>query len=493
MYIEKNGINTLGLLRPKEINGIEMLNNIWKINWEGIIDESIHEQIIENTYDNNYKYVDDILKPLIGIYPLNIIEQRWVKTFINKVKEAITVEYLIYEKNYNLTNENMTKGEFVAIRSDIFRAVDEADYIKGTTLDSYKRETKLLKYIKQQIKKIVRMTDQQFDSEEFIKYYVKYKESSKPLHLVITNSISSFLGMSSYAPKKSGSDNNRLWTSCQSALYSESGYLRSLPSNFLDSGSLIAYVTDRVGINFLKYGEKVLRANDNIDNETMHQQMYARYIVRALKSNEDERPIIAFDRAYHSSMYTETILNTIAPIIKNIGYTLALHYSRNIAQMENVFDDRQYTKHKSAIDANSAFPIQASIKHNNSSYEYDKCETCAHTINRNCDNCDNDNDCDDCEFYGITRCGECINFDGVECANRFCHECASNSFKCRYKINLQDAFTHYDDQNSVTNMDNSKIIIDDIDRYTYKIKYKVFINMEDEFIKEDKEKLPEVV
>ena len=52
-------------------------------------------------YDDNYKQVDERLIPFIGVYPLHIICQEWVKQFKEMVRNAITVDYLIYQKNIN--------------------------------------------------------------------------------------------------------------------------------------------------------------------------------------------------------------------------------------------------------------------------------------------------------------------------------------------------------------------------------------------------------
>lgn len=485
MYKQLNGINTLGLEFPSKITGKEMFKKIWDYKLKNKLSKTIKKEILNNMYDDNYKQVDERLIPFIGVYPLDIICQEWVKQFKEMVRNAITVDYLIYQKKYQLSNPMITKGEFVQIREDIFRAIEQADYTKGITIDLYGRKTKLLKYIKQQIKKIVIIDDKEYDSQEFVKYYNKHKESSKELHLVITNSIASFLGMSSYAPKKGSS---RLWTSCQSILFSGSGYDKCLPTNLVDKGSLIAYITDGTTINFLGYH------NVGQTEDSNHQIMIARYIIRFLESNsETGKVIVAPDRAYHSSMYSDSVFNILAQLCKKNGYSLGIHVRNNFAQQEEVIDPiRKYTDKNTKIEyANSLVPIKASpdIKYDSK----EQCSRCSYNALINCQlykDCDGTG-CEDCEFDNIYHCELCSNFDLDECIGKNCSQCENRSCPCEFYSNIT-MYAHYDDQLGYTTVDNRDCF--DLKTLTFRYKYKLYVDVEDKVLENtNKFKKKEVV
>jgi len=473
MYKQLNGINTLGLEFPDKITSKEMFEKIWDYKLKNKLSKIIKEEILNNMYDDNYKQVDERLIPFIGVYPLHITCQEWVEKFKEMVRNAITVDYLIYQKKYQLSNPMITKGEFIQIREDIYRAIEQADYIKGITIDSYGRETKLLKYIKQQMKKIVIINDKEYDSQEFVKYYNKYKESSKELHLVITNSIASFLGMSSYAPKKG---NNRLWTSCQSILFSGSGYDKCLPTNLVDKGSLIAYITDGTTINFLGYHTVGQTEDSN------HQVMIARYIIRFLESNsETGKVIVAPDRAYHSSMYSDSVFNILAQLCKKNGYSLGIHVKNNFAQQEEIINPiEKYTNRNTKIEyADSLVPIKASP---DITYDSGKrCSNCSHSMLIGCQSyeyCD-DTNCEDCKFHDVYNCELCSNFNLDECAGKDCSQCENRSCLCKFHLNIT-MYTHYDDQLGCVTVNNKNYF--DLKTLTFKYKYKLYVDVEDKVL-----------
>lgn len=473
MYKQLNGINTLGLEFSDKITGKEMFEKIWDYKLKNKLSKTIKEEILNNMYDDNYKQVDERLIPFIGVYPLHITCQEWVKRFKEMVTNAITVDYLIYQKKYQLSNPMITKGEFVLIREDIFRAIEQADYMKGITIDLYGRKTKLLKYIKQQMKKIVVIDDKEYDSQEFVKYYNKHKESSKELHLVITNSIASFLGMSSYAPKKG---NSRLWTSCQSILISGSSYDKCLPTNLVDKGSLIAYITDGTTINFLGYH------NVGQTEDSNHQIMIARYIIRFLDSNsETGKVIVAPDRAYHSSMYSDSVFNILAQLCKKNGYSLGIHTKNNFAQQEMVIDPiEKYTDKNTKIEyANSLVPIKASPDITYDSKE--QCFRCSHNALIGCQlykNCNNTN-CRDCKFDNVYNCELCGNFNLDECAGKDCSQCENRSCPCEFYLNIT-MYTHYDDQLGCTTVNNRDCF--DLKTLTFRYKYQLYVDVEDKVL-----------
>lgn len=348
MFKELNGINTLGLT-AKNMTGRKIVDYLWNNKYKS----TLHKQVIDHVnkscfVDDNFKEVDERLDEITGVYELPAVAKPyWVDDFIQLFTSYATLENLLISKGYSIVNKEAKCEDFFTMTNALTEKLKEADYVDGLIEDDSKRQVKIMKYIKQQLAKFVTIPDKDFDATDFVKHYIKYKEASKPLHLVITNSVPSFIGMSSFAPDKGGS---RVWTSCQSVFASGSDYTKGLLSNITDKGSLICYVTD--GTSVKAYGAE----NRDFD----HQVMLCRNLLRLMYVPDKKKYTLVLDRAYPNAMYTPQILSVLKELAKEIDVEVSMHLSYNSAQNgKDYFEEyrQKLIKNIPQCEAESAHPI----------------------------------------------------------------------------------------------------------------------------------------
>lgn len=475
-------VTTRGLIRNDE-TGVKLLDEVYERWYDNTLEQKLVDKIEENSYDGDYKNVDEILQKFIGVYPVEITARPiWASTFIQmyttwiyycyrynrdcpeNVKFPVAGQYRdCMDKLYKVKEESMKEiGEgwnksivIETYRGDISTKMyndDVFDFISGYATEG-KRTMKILKYLTQKTREHIEITQEQIEQLEWYRYYVKHKESNQKLYLVITNSLASLCGMSSYAPKKD--DNNRLWQSCQTHETNNEGYAKKSWANLRDEGSLIMYVTDGTNVNFMGF------SNDRY----MHHAMFTRWMVRLLKRNDSYA--LAIDRAYASDQYSEAIFHKVYELCKEHGVDMAVHSSYNSGQCEEVFDVERY-KHGDYMYYKSAHDIPIVYNYQRESCEHD-CSTCPRMVNRLCRACTpvDDDACDACEQNETRHCENCGNFSERRCANRDCDECEYNPCNADEDDCDDDygKYTHYDDQGGSYEENDSN----------YKISYCVYI------------------
>lgn len=324
MFKKLDGITTHGLIDLKT-SGKDLWDKTWNSHYIHSTHFSTYKMIIDNMYDDNYKHVDERLKQFIGVYELPIIfKPYWVDDFIEKFMQFITLENLLINKKFKPINDKTTCNDFYESMSDLTNKIKEANYIEGVLTLGEKRVVKIMKYIRQQLNKYVIISDEDFEKEDFVRYYIKMKETKNKLYIVLTNSIASLLGMSSYAPDVSVcvNDRKKLWTSCMSG-HPNGTLTESVIANLTDKNSLICYVTNGIKAKNIMYPETT---------KYNHQAMITRTQVRMLEDTKTKQPILLVDRAYPNPMYTEQIYNLLAQLTKDTNFTLGMYANYNTHQ-----------------------------------------------------------------------------------------------------------------------------------------------------------------
>jgi len=324
MFKQIDNVTTLGL-RCKE-NGRQMFEYIWEQFYENNLTEYIHEYIYDECiYDDNYKKVDELLIPFIGVYPLecNALNDEWSPLFIDKLARWMYTDI----SSISSTNRYTTKIDEKStqhILNKILSVLQLASDFNQGICYYQGRKIKIIKFIKSQLKKCIEISDTKLEQFDWYRYYIMKKETKNKLYLVITNSIASQLGMSSYAPKK---ENNRVWTSCQTISGHNYGYARCVPSNLTDKGSLICYITDGSDVDFYGIEHK----------DYTHQTIMYRWMLRLLKSETGDAYLM-LDRAYPHDGYASLVIDKLLQLSNENNIPLTLSKGYNSTQNDEKTD-----------------------------------------------------------------------------------------------------------------------------------------------------------
>jgi hypothetical protein len=471
MFKECDGITTLGHDK-NEFNGVQLWYDIWYTWYEGQFDISVKDYIPNNwIYDNNYKIIDDNLKNLIGVYPIDLSgvvdwdgEFRsmfccWANDFIPHP------EIRPYELS-QLDPKYIEKEIYNKKVTNIHDKLKHADYSQGIITDN-NRNMKIIKWLKKQIRTElnIEISDTELEQTDWYRFYVKKKESKKQLYLVITNSVASILGMSSYAPIDDYG--SRIWQSCQTIAEYPTEYARALPVNIMDPGSLICYVTDGNTVEFNDYGELC-------DGDYNHQIMMARWMLHLLRDTCSNDLVVALDRAYPNDAYSKPVMDQVLKLCQENGLLFSIYCDYNSTQGSKHFFASDYIDESNFIYAESAFPIRYLTV---DSKEKPDCEYCDFFVERMCENCDDfDCDCTCCEWNQVHHCSRCDHYSD-DCLYRNCSEC-----DYAYCYEGDELLGYYDDQGKGTEVYN----IVSYSKGTYKNEYTLYAPI-NQFQQDDKE------
>lgn len=443
MLVEKFGISTRGLVNENE-NGTEMLSRIWDRYFDEQLEDGIYCHIKNNCiYNNDYKRVDEKLKKLIGIYPVKETACLWKQEFCNMIYswlDRTRSELPTYELRCAMRNSNDLLYEAL---------YNNTDMIKGTVKDG-NREIKVLKYIKSKVSDHIKLSDKEYEELEWYKFYVKHRTTSNDTYLVVTNSIASHLGMSSYAPKRNNND-NRVWHSCQTIADNYRNYSRGILCNIADAGSLVCYVTDKTNVEFCGLGEY------------NHNTMLCRWMLRLLKNEKNNEYCVALDRAYPNDAYTMSAMEALIDVCNNNNVDIAIHSSYNSSQNDNVCNLDKYK-----IYPESYFKSAHPIVYTEIIYEAKKCSGCGEFRTRCYNNCGGK--CVQCDRNDIRFCTSCSRFrNNCVDENRDCETC--NYRPCNDDDDEQVFYSHYDDQVGGSDPNNGEV-----DKYnkTYTFSYRLY-------------------
>lgn len=404
-------VDVLGL---KEGTSYDMINEIWRA-------ESLSQELSQKTYEdllsiadgNEFKPINPLLEPFIGVYPLGIYKfPKWWKEFKTKYVNFVTD----YMKDEIIDDYNKEEAQLKETKKLI-----ETIELLGDTTPRLLKEGKLPsgeKIIKRLKKTAEMVTNFEGDvlSCEWNRIYETNKTSTLEENLVITNSISSTIGMSSYFE-------NPEHSSCMTILKGNNSlyYARGLWANIFDRNSLIIYVTNNNVRDFYN--------SDKLKNSYPHQTMVTRYILRlveskdlyecsrcgAIKQNsanksfcsncqtitgtnlmkQTERTGVVLDRAYPHNAYTHSILKVLEKICKVNNYDLFYYTNYNSTQSTDE-DGKDYLDlTKTNYKVTDVDPIKYVFLK-----KYDEV-------------------CEDCQFYvKCTSCDKCNPY-----SNEICNGC----------------------------------------------------------------------
>lgn len=420
-----DNISTLGLINKQ--NGVQLFETIWENYYEGNIKNYIKEHILNSCIiDNDWKKIDKRLEPFIGVYPINTknTPASWKQDFYNKTNSWLYCEF----ETYPSKEENACVR--IKIKQQICSMLLYASDYKNEYIYDMNKKIKLLKYVKNKIKQCIEITDTELEAQDWYKYYIKKKETKKQLYLVITNSVASQIGMSSYAPVNS--NGQKVWSSCQNIHLNYDGHARGIPSNLTDRGSLICYITDDTCVDFY-----------NINN-FKHQTMICRWMLRLLESDSDVA-YVALDRAYPHDLHTKSVFDILFNLCKENNLNFSTYYSYVATQNEqhNIYKTADHS-----IDVHSSSAIMYS------------------TI---CSDYDNVS-CEDCRHHSTSApqcCNKC-NYFPVYCPIKGCADCYLRSSACIHfdDTNEQLYYSHYNDQVGGSEPHNMNVI-DRLYRFSY--------------------------
>lgn len=423
MYAELNNINTKGLVNQED-NAIELLEEVYSnFFYDSGINNDILSTIKDTTYDYDYKNVDEVLKSFIGVYKLNTNKIKAQKTkkllfelyqyLIDARAHGFNSDISLYD-GYIIKNLEKYDEFLTVIESKKYNEQSEV-LQKGMILDSHNREIKALKWIRKELKQIIDIEDSVIESKWWYKNYTN-ENHSKDYYLVITNSQSSILGMSSYQNEKTNGE--KAWCSCQTIKRNHEYYAKGTLCTMTDMGSIIMYITDGTTTYFEGLSK----------NKFKHQTMNYRYMLRLLK--DSQKQYIVIDRGYPEKAFLEQVMEIVANICRNIGIDFSIFYNYNDTQNSGV--NENYNKYiLNSIDTlcvNSSYKITAT----ENEPRLKDCSDCDNWINFDY-NCDNN--CLKCDYNCANYCGNCP----TPCTNGNCAECSG----C---YDFEDVYIgHYDD------------------------------------------------
>lgn len=426
-------INVLGL---KEGTSYNMINEIWDSeDLSTILSQKTKNDLLSIADGNEFKPINPLLEPFIGVYPLGIYKfPKWWKEFKTEYVNFVTD----YMKDEIIDDYNKEEAQLKETKKLI-----ETIEMLGDMNPKHLKEGKLPsgeKIIKRLKKTAEMVTNFEGDvlSCEWNRIYETNKTSTLEENLVITNSISSTIGMSSYFE-------NPAHSSCMTILKgsNSSNYARGLWANVLDRNSLIIYVTNN--------NVRDIYNSDKLKSSYPHQTMVTRYILRLVESKDlylcdrcgavkketknksvcpncqnltstnlikqTERVGVVLDRAYPHNAYTHSILKVLEKICKENNLDLFYHASYNSTQSTDE-DGKDYLDlTKTQYRVTDVDPIKYVFKK-----EYD----------RICENCDSYIEClscDKCNPYSREICNGC---KLKEKTIKICTECPSHLHEVDY-------------------------------------------------------------
>lgn len=400
-------------------------------------DKTAMNEVLEVANTTEFKDVHDKLKPFIGVYDLKS-QPQWYEKFknlfydnIREYDEGLNVDYDFYDE----------------VR-EVFATFD-GDFI----LDKHDRKVKLMRWLLKRCVKYFadkQYLDEQnnpykadfFTKSDWYQFHEKNVNTKTQQYLVITNSISSTIGMSSFAPSNPKYDYKKAWRSCQSlgVKYNFAGYCCGIWSNVFDTSSLIMYVTDGSMTGML--------SENSIFEQWEHQTMFHRAMLRL--SFQGDKPYITVDRWYPhcpANIITSTfdILHKIA-VDNEIALSMFSGYNESQGGTLNTlqFISKQFTLERPVTTTSP--PIQLPKRQRKKL----NCNTCAIMQGTACWYCvhsrtDNAEQCQTCVHRERNYCLRCTQFCG-DCSERSCDECPSAP--C-YSTVQEPISSHYVDNGSV--------------------------------------------
>ena len=404
-------IDVLGL---KKGTSYDLINEIWNSeNLSQELSQKTKNDLLSIADGNEFKPINPLLEPFVGVHPLGIYKfPEWWKKF--------KTEYVNFVTNY-MKDEIIDDYNKEEVQLKETKKLIETIELLGDTTPMLLKEGKLPsgeKIIKRLKKtaEIVTNFDDDVLSAEWNRIYETNKTSTIEENLVITNSITTTIGMSSYFENPSHS-------SCMTILKgnNSSSYAKGLWANVFDRNSLIVYVTNG--------NVRDIYNADKLENTYPHQVMVTRYILRLVESKDlhickncgaikteiegksfcpnckkytstnkieqTNRIGVVLDRAYPHNAYTHSILKVLEKICKENNLDLFYYANYNNTQTSNE-DKENYldltTKNYLAVDVE---PIKYVFLK-----KYDK-------VCRDCNNYIKCLTCSKCKPYSSEICNSC--------------------------------------------------------------------------------------
>lgn len=439
-------------------NAEQMIERLWK---EIGIGSAVHAktklQVLENIQDEYFKPITEELQKIRGIYNLEITKfPEWWRGFKRQFVDFLT-DNITDELADDYNNERETHAIQKLIETEQQLATISVQQLKE---GKFPNGNKIIKHLK----KITQLccpdvTDEDIFKSEWYRTYEKHKTTSFDEMLVLTNSIPSFLGMSSYFE-------NPNHQSCMTLVHYATNNARGIWSYCLDPGSLIAYVTrdnlvrEFKGIGGLPHQAMITRYILRlVKTATLYQcphcgEMYVEPLTRICKACKRPHPDyiikkpdpklgegvlgLMLDRAYPHAQYTGPIMKLLKQLCDENNLKLFMLQNYKVAQHGGA---EYEARHDGKIHyVTSAEPIP----HTYLRRYIEHCENCS-SLNeiKSCDVCNpiHYSLCENCKFKGtkVLRCVECEYND--YCPPNDCKDCPLRPCMNRY----DRITTHYDD------------------------------------------------
>lgn len=380
------------------------------LNYNDMYDYSNFKNIIEK---HEYKKINEELKPFIGIFDLEM-DEGWFESTKGQMRS------FFYETTAR-TEENNIKYE------EVKRILDTFD--KGYIIDSYGRKAKVMKWFINQHREA---TTKNFIYEDmqFYRHYQMQCESINDSKLVITNSIPSIIGMSSFAPDNPNEEKGKAWRSCQSIGINSNiqGYCQGIVCNVMDENSLIMYITNGKQVRMLSEIDEL--------KEFKHQVMFNRAMLRLGIVNG--KPTISIDRWYpYIPMQITHIYKILDKLCKSNGIQLSLLYNYNSSQMdsdsvtEKLLKEFTLGNHSICMETPNSIPyLCGKLQKDCGKCDIKKqtmCWYCIYNDNREPDKCST------CAWLNKTFCAQCSSLNS-NCVSSDCFNCKKVSCSKKFAI-----------------------------------------------------------
>lgn len=347
-----------GLTNPR-LTPKELATNIYNKFYRELYNAQTDKLIQTHMINDNEKIVHNKLYDLCGEYELETIVQQITRNDIKKELERL-LYFLICDNIVRDVNDERIRingkesvEQIYTLSSNLYhnrvKLCDSLDDTLTYVVDDSKRQVKFLKYIKSILQKEFELSDEQFEKTKFVNWYNTHRVAKKQtLYLIITNSLISTVGMSSYGQTV---NNKHLWTSCQKLTHPAS-HSAGLFQHIVDTNSLICYVTDKKPAHLYTCIDSDSIAfsdfsKDNLVNNTdyYHYQMIQRNIIRLFWEPDNKKYTIALDRSYPNNKYTKTILKKLMEITSD-DLNMSVFYNYNVTQNSIGENELHELKHK---------------------------------------------------------------------------------------------------------------------------------------------------
>lgn len=321
--------------------------------------------------NENEKFINPQIRELCGIYPfksrnvplLKMMEDEFFPILRNLIAGGQTHHWTYsttaYKKKVDmrLTDAQDRVNE---IRSQIR---DDFAYIETAP----NRKEKFLKGIKKILSDYIEISDVQFEELKIVQKYNQLRNCvNKDTYIVITNSIMSTLGMSSYAPMAGGNPYVRTWRSCQTL--NDQEYSSRIWANLGDPNSLVMYVTDLETVPL--YNQNGL--TDSSCNEYSHYKMMQRNILRVSIDNKTGEPYMFLDRAYPNNAYTLDMYKLLLELSASTGIKTGCVYNfaeaqsnyYNSTSLHNIIDNAEIRSNRTEAltHVTTPYPITGIVR-----------------------------------------------------------------------------------------------------------------------------------